>query len=81
MSWTKPQQAAQWQSEFGLRVRDLRVSKGLSQMQLALAADLDPTYLSGVEQGRRNIGLVNIRVLAEALGVEPAVLFKQQPPP
>lgn len=46
-------------------------------MQLALLADLDPTYLSGVEQGRRNIGLVNIRVLAEALQVEPGELLEK----
>ncbi len=44
-------------------------------MQLALAADMDPTYLSAVEQGRRNISLINIHALAGTLRVPVAELF------
>ena len=75
MSWVKPPQAAEWQRDFGLRLRAARIGKGMSQMDLALAADIDPTYISSVEQGRRNVGLVNINVLAATLGISPRELF------
>ncbi len=61
---------------FGLRLRELRHSRGLSQEQLAYEAGLDRTYVSSCERGRRNIGLVNIHRLAAALGVSPEELLK-----
>jgi len=75
VSWAKPADAAKWQREFGLRLREIRLQKGYSQMQLALAADMDPTYLSAVEQGRRNISLINIHALAGTLRIPVAELF------
>ena len=81
MSWAKPADAARWQREFGERVRTVRKARGLSQMQLALLADIDPTYLSGVEQGRRNISLANIHVLAGRLGVDAYELLLRGPGP
>lgn len=81
MSWAKPSEAATWQREFGQRLRDARLAKGnMSQMQLALAADIDPTYISAVEQGRRNIALVNIHALAGALGISVRELFSDEVP-
>ena len=79
MSWARPEDAARWQEEFGRQLRELRLERGLSQMALAAAADLDPTYVSAVEQGRRNLGLVNIRVLAATLNVPVAALFCPDP--
>ncbi|MDN3717432.1 helix-turn-helix domain-containing protein [Vibrio breoganii] len=61
--------------QFGRQLRRLRVSKGLSQEALALAAGLDRTYVSGCERGTRNIGLENIIKLAEALSICPSVFF------
>jgi len=75
VSWAQPADAGRWKREFGGRLRELRVAQGLSQMQLAHAADIDPTYLSSVEQGRRNISLVNIHVLAIALNCDVATFF------
>lgn len=75
MSKIDADRAIRWQSEFGVRLRAVRKTSGLSQMALANMAGIDPTYLSAVEQGRRNIGLVNIHVLAEALSISPSVLF------
>ena len=54
---------------FGQRLKKLRKDRGWSQEQLALECDLDRTYIGGIEQGRRNVGLVNICKLAEALNV------------
>ncbi len=63
------------QKEFGLRLRRLRQEKGLSQEALALACNLDRTYIGGVERGERNVSLINIHKIAEALGVKPRDLF------
>lgn len=56
-------------------MRELRSAKGLSQEALALACDLDRTYIGGVERGERNISLVNIHKIAAALNVPAADLF------
>jgi transcriptional regulator with XRE-family HTH domain len=62
---------------FGLRLRELRRARGLSQESLAERAGLDRTYVSSCERGHRNISLENIYRLAAALGVEPSELLKQ----
>ena len=61
---------------FGERVRVLRQLRGLSQEALALAAGLDRTYVGGVERGERNVSLINIQKIAQALDVSPADLLR-----
>jgi transcriptional regulator with XRE-family HTH domain len=53
----------------GRRVRTLREKQGLSQEQLAEAAQLHWTYVSGIERGRRNPSLNILGRLARALNV------------
>lgn len=60
---------------FGERLREIRKRKGLSQDTLALACELDRTYIGGVERGERNISLLNIYKIADALGVQPKDLL------
>jgi transcriptional regulator with XRE-family HTH domain len=66
---------AQTQALFGEKLRTLRKEKGLSQEALALACNLDRTYIGGVERGERNISLLNIHKIAMALGVTARELF------
>ncbi|BBB58279.1 transcriptional regulator [Undibacterium sp. KW1] len=61
--------------EFGLHLKQLRIARGLSQEQLGLIAELDRTYISGIERGVRNVSLVNIYRIAKALGLSVATLF------
>ncbi|TXK92641.1 transcriptional regulator [Methylococcaceae bacterium CS1] len=61
---------------FGKRLRELRHSKGLSQEGLALACELDRTYIGGAERGERNVSLVNIHKIANALDIPPYELLK-----
>jgi transcriptional regulator with XRE-family HTH domain len=68
-------QDARIQKRFGERVRQLRKEEGLSQEALALACDLDRSYIGGVERGERNVSLVNIHKIASALGVNARELF------
>jgi len=60
--------------ELGRRVRAERTKLGWSQERLAQQASLHFTYVSSVERGERNISLINIVRLSEALGVDPAAL-------
>jgi transcriptional regulator with XRE-family HTH domain len=60
---------------FGVRLREVRKQKGFSQEGLALACGLDRTYIGGVERGERNISLVNIQKIADAIGVSPSELM------
>ena len=60
----------------GSNIRHTRNEKGLSQESLALAADLDRSYVGGVERGERNISIVNLQKIAEALDTPLAQLLK-----
>lgn len=61
---------------FGKRVAHLRKQIGWSQEKLALESGIARSYLGGVERGQRNIALVNICRLAEALSVPPSELMQ-----
>jgi transcriptional regulator with XRE-family HTH domain len=56
-------------SDFGTRLRELRTMRKVSQEALADTAGLHRTYVSSVERGERNISLLNIHKLAQALDV------------
>ncbi len=55
--------------KFGERVRETRKEKGLSQEELAHKADLHRTYIGMIERAEKNITLVNIEKIANALEV------------
>jgi transcriptional regulator with XRE-family HTH domain len=55
---------------WGLAVRGIRNERGLSQERLAQLADLDRTYVSGVERGERNPSLTTFLRLATALEIQ-----------
>jgi transcriptional regulator with XRE-family HTH domain len=54
---------------FGRNVARIRSQRGLSQDELAEQADLDRTYVSGIERGVRNPGIKTVLRIARALGV------------
>ena len=56
-------------AKIGLRIKELRKAKGLSQEQLALKAEIDRTYMASVENGKRNVAIVNIEKIITALEV------------
>ena len=61
---------------FGQRLIQLRKMRDWSQERLALESGLARSYVGGVERGQRNIALLNIYRLAEALRVPPSALLE-----
>ena len=61
----------------GQNVRRLRATKGMTQERLAFAADLDLTYIGGIERGRRNPSLLVMVRIADALDVPLAELLAE----
>jgi transcriptional regulator with XRE-family HTH domain len=55
--------------KFGERVREIRKERGISQEQLSFKADLHRTYIGMIERAEKNITLVNIEKIANALKI------------
>jgi transcriptional regulator with XRE-family HTH domain len=49
---------------FGLRIKELRTEKNLSQEKLSFETGFHRTYIGMIERGERNISLNNIAVFA-----------------
>jgi len=62
--------------KFGRRIREIRQDKKISQEKLAFKAEMDRTYIGGIERGERNVSLINITKIAKALEVAPKELFE-----
>lgn len=61
--------------KFGLNLKKIRKQQGLTQEQLAELCDLDRTYISSLERGKRSISLKNIEKLSIALNLHISELF------
>jgi transcriptional regulator with XRE-family HTH domain len=53
----------------GNRIKSLRLKRELTQIELSELADLDRTYITSVENGKRNISIVNLEKISHALGL------------
>ena len=61
--------------EFGIKVREFRNQRGISQEKLAELAGVHRTYIGMIERAERNITLVNIQKIANALSVKISSFF------
>jgi DNA-binding XRE family transcriptional regulator len=61
--------------KIGKRLRELRTAKGLSQEKFAFECELDRTYIASIEQGRRNVSIVNIEKIAKACNMSVSEFF------
>lgn len=61
----------------GLKIKELRKQKGLSQEKLANLADIDRTYLPTIEKGERNVSIEVVEKLAKALDIKVKDLFDE----
>lgn len=60
---------------FGKKVRELRISKGLTIEEFANSIDLHTTQLGRIERGETNVTISYIAFLADALGVKASELL------
>ena len=66
-----------WCALLGRNVRRLRQQRGMTQEELAFEAEIDLTYMGGIERGRRNPSLLVMARIAEALAVPLAKLLSE----
>ena len=65
--------------KIGLRIKKFRSEDlKLTQEALAFKADLDKSYLNEVENGKRNISVLNLEKIITALGVSISDFFKAE---
>lgn len=62
----------------GKRIYELRRDKNMSQEDLANLADIDRTYMSSIERGKRNISLAVAIKLSSALETNILTLIKKE---
>ena len=60
----------------GKRIRELRSLNGISQEKLAMKAELDRTYIAGVESGKRNLSIKSLEKILIALDISFEAFFK-----
>ena len=62
--------------KFGLKVKELRYKKGISQEKLGELSGLHRTYIGMIERAEKNITLINIDKIAKALEADIKSLFE-----
>ncbi|MCL6275440.1 helix-turn-helix domain-containing protein [Muricauda sp. 2012CJ35-5] len=63
-------------SKVGKKIRAIREAKGMSQLELAIDADIPKTQVGRVERGENNTSLVTLNRIATALEVPLSALFQ-----
>lgn len=62
-------------AKVGARIRELRKELNLTQESLAFKAEVDKTYLNEVENGKRNVSVINLEKIILALDTTVANFF------
>lgn len=62
--------------KLGQRIKEIRISQSISQEKFALSIDMDRTYYASVENGNRNISIINIEKICNGFGITLEELFK-----
>lgn len=65
--------------ELGEHIREARKAKGLSQEQLALQAEIDRSYVGGIERGERNVSFLTLVKIAICLECDVSKFTKDIP--
>lgn len=63
-------------NKIGNKIRKLRHKRDLSQQKFANLCGLDRTYIAGIEQGKRNVSIVNLEKIAKAFEIPLSELFE-----
>jgi DNA-binding XRE family transcriptional regulator len=63
-------------SRFGVRLRDLRRSHRLTQLDMAITFGIDRSYISDVECGKKGISLATLEIIALGFSMKLSDLFE-----
>lgn len=61
--------------QVGKRIKELRLAKNMSQEDFADKCELDRTYITSLERGKRNISLINLEKIANAFEMSLSEFF------
>lgn len=61
--------------QVGMRIKELRHKMGISQEELAARADVHRTYIASLEVGKRNISIIVLEKIVNALEVSLSNFF------
>lgn len=61
----------------GAVIRAERQAQGLSQEALADKANIDRSYMGGIERGEHNLAIMNLLKVADALGMKASLLLEK----
>ncbi|MDG7001216.1 MAG: helix-turn-helix transcriptional regulator [Nitrososphaerota archaeon] len=62
--------------ELGQRIRNLRKRKGWTQTDMAVCLDMGRTHISDIEQGKREVGVITLQVIARGLNTKMSELLR-----
>lgn len=62
--------------KLGENIKKIRTKKKMSQGDICRALDMDKGYMSAIENGKKNITLLQLEKIAKALGENPDRLLK-----
>ena len=73
-----PETIMDLKTKVGKRISQLRKAKDLSQEKFSYEADMERTYLTHIENGRKNISLSTLDKIINALGTTPREFFNSK---
>lgn len=66
-------------SILGNKIKEIRLKKGISQIELASRCEFEKANMSRIEAGKTNITILTLKKISEALGVEIVEFFTDHP--
>ena len=63
--------------QIGKRIQLLRKRKGWTQIDMAVALDMNRGHISAIEQGKREVGIITLQVIARGLGTTMSELLRR----
>jgi transcriptional regulator with XRE-family HTH domain len=74
---TKSKQDLEFLVQIGLRIQQIRRSKGITQMELSYRCEMERSNMRRIEAGGTNPTILTLRKIASALGVEIDEILKE----
>ena len=66
-------------TKIGLRIKELRIDKELTQEAVAFKAELDRTFMNHVENGKRNVSIDTLtKIICQGLGMSFKEFFNNE---